>query len=76
MPQDSADKGKIADMRRLAQLRKAAEAARLQAKQMAASDGRLQPCRFSLCLTGVAGDAAASDSEHSLLDEDEFFVKS
>ena len=63
-------------MRRLAQLRKAAEAARLQAKQLAASDGRLQPCGllFVWCPTVVAGGAAASDSEHSL-DEDEFFVK-
>jgi hypothetical protein len=39
--QDSADKGKIAEMRGLSQLRKAAEGARLQAKRMAASDGAL-----------------------------------
>lgn len=79
-PQDSADKGKIAEMRELAQLRKAAEGARLQAKRMAASDGELK--RVLLCEgfvletrdTDVAG-AAVSDSDNSLLDEDEFFVK-
>jgi hypothetical protein len=38
--QDSADKEKIAEMRKLALLRKAAETARLQAKRTAASDGK------------------------------------
>jgi hypothetical protein len=41
-PQDSADKGKISEMRKLAQLRKAAEGARLQAKRAAASNGELK----------------------------------
>jgi hypothetical protein len=79
--QDSADKGKIAEMRKLAQLRKAAEAARLQAKRMATSNGEPEPvlqCGVMLLVTrvsGVAGAAADSDSDNSLLEEDEFFVK-
>jgi hypothetical protein len=77
-PQDSADKGKISEMRKLAQLRKAAEGARLQAKRLAAGDGRLKRARKRHVrrVTQCSGAAAASDSEHSLLDEDEFFVKS
>jgi hypothetical protein len=47
--QDSADKGKISEMRKLAQLRKAAEGARLQAKRLAAGDGELKRHTIDSC---------------------------